>query len=100
MKWATSYKFILLSTCMVKPIRMKVLTYLSAILIAITCSGIDLMRVISHQYHMQINFNFSLLSQTLENYQSAKYLSITISDDKNGLNTFLKVLPCSDQRGI
>ena len=39
------------------------------------------MRVTRHQHHKQILFDYSLLNQTLENVQSAKYLGITISDN-------------------
>ena len=39
------------------------------------------MRVTRHQHHKQILFNYSLHNQTLENFQSAKYLGITISDN-------------------
>ena len=39
------------------------------------------MRMIRHQYHKQVLFDYSLLNQTLENVQSVKYLGITISDD-------------------
>ena len=39
------------------------------------------MRVTRHQHHKQIHFDYSLHNQTLENVQSAKYLSITITDD-------------------
>ena len=39
------------------------------------------MRVTRHQHHKQILFDYSLLNQTLENVQSAKYLGTTISDN-------------------
>ena len=39
------------------------------------------MRVSWHQHHKQILFEYSLHNKTLENVQSAKYLSITISDN-------------------
>ena len=39
------------------------------------------MRVIRHQHHKQILFDYFLHNQTLENVQSAKYLGITISDN-------------------
>ena len=38
-------------------------------------------RVIRHQDHKQILFDYSLHNQTLENVQSAKNLGITISDN-------------------
>ena len=38
------------------------------------------MRVIRHQHHKQILFDYSLHNQTLENVQLAKYLGITITD--------------------
>ena len=39
------------------------------------------MRVTRYQHHKPILFDYSLHNQTLENVQSAKYLSITISDN-------------------
>ena len=39
------------------------------------------MRMIRHQHHKHILFDYSLHNQTLENVQSAKYLGITISDN-------------------
>ena len=39
------------------------------------------MRVTWHQHHKQIFFDYSLHNQTLEKFQSAKYLSITIYDN-------------------
>ena len=39
------------------------------------------MRVTWHQHHKHIHFDYSLHNQTLENFQSAKYLGITISDN-------------------
>ena len=39
------------------------------------------MRVTRHQHHKQILFDYSLHNQTLENFQSAKYLGITITDN-------------------
>ena len=38
------------------------------------------MRVTRHQHHKQILLDYTLHNQTLENVQSAKYLSITITD--------------------
>ena len=37
----------------------------------------------SHQHHKQILFDYFLHNQTLENVQSAKYLGITISNNKD-----------------
>ena len=39
------------------------------------------MKVIRHQHHKQILFDYSLHNKTLENVQSAKYLGITITDN-------------------
>ena len=39
------------------------------------------MRVTRHQHHKQILFDYSLHNQTLENFQSTKYLGITITDN-------------------
>ena len=45
------------------------------------------MRVTRHHHYKHILFGYSLHNQTLENVQSAKYLSITISDNMDwGLN--------------
>ena len=51
------------------------------------------MRVTRHQHHKQILFDNSLHKQTLENVHSAKYLGITITDNKDWVNTFQKFLP-------
>ena len=43
----------------------------------------DSMSVTWHQHHKQILFDYSLHNQTLENVHSAKYLGITITDNKD-----------------
>ena len=48
------------------------------------------MRVTRHQHHKQILFDDSLHNPNLENFQSAKYLGITITDSMDRVSTFQK----------
>ena len=45
------------------------------------------------QHYKQILFDYSLHNQTLENVQSAKYLGITITDNRIGVSMSQKSLP-------